>query len=102
VNSSNEGEGEDIFTQSANGQTQKWVVQKLWEAARGLPITLVAIDTIPYLFDEESWLKNWDDPADDQVKFEHTRTQRADLAYPVILHPNGHLMDGYHRVCKAL
>jgi hypothetical protein len=95
-------DGEQAFSMSENGQAQRWVVPRLWEAAKGLPVHLVAIDTLPYLFDGDSWLRNWANPDDPQVQFEASRTAAADLAYPVILHPNGHLMDGYHRVCKAL
>jgi alkylhydroperoxidase family enzyme len=73
----------------------------LWEAAKGLPVELVRIEDLPEVL-TDSWVKNWDDPNDPLVKCEAERTATADLAYPVILHPDGELMDGYHRVCKAL
>lgn len=62
---------------------------------------MVAIADIPYIL-TESWVAHWADPNHTEVWFETARTREADLSYPVILHPNGHLMDGYHRVCKAL
>ena len=30
------------------------------------------------------------------------RVNKANLKYPIILHPDGHLADGYHRCTKAL
>jgi hypothetical protein len=33
---------------------------------------------------------------------EMKRVMDADLSYPVILHPDGWLMDGFHRVARAL
>jgi hypothetical protein len=89
------------YSRSENGCGEKWSVPRLWEAAKGLPAITVAIADIPGIL-EESWLKNWHDQEDPDVKFEATRTARADLSYPVLLHPDGYLMDGYHRIGKAL
>lgn len=89
------------FSQSRNGLHEKWSVPRLWEAATGLSVRLVAIADIPHIL-TESWVAHWADPDHPEVRLEASRTQEADLAYPVILHPKGHLMDGFHRVCKAL
>lgn len=36
------------------------------------------------------------------VAYHCRRIVEADLTQPVLLSPNGMIMDGYHRVCKAL
>ena len=90
------------YTRSENGHGEKWFVSRLWVAAKGLPVITVPIEDIPDLFNEDSWVSHWREPEGFWIKDEIFRVREADLSFPVILHPDGHLMDGYHRVCKAL
>jgi hypothetical protein len=97
-----DNEESHTYSRSENGRGEKWSVSRLWAAAKGLPVITVRIEDIPDLFNEGSWLRNWHDPTDPMILFEIARVKDADLSFPVILHPDGYLMDGYHRVCKAL
>lgn len=74
-----------------------WMVTSLFERAKGLPVfdlPLCAVDLSRKVYEPI------ERPIDlaKQVK----RTMDADLSYPVILDSDGFIMDGWHRVMKAL
>lgn len=79
-----------------------WLVEDLWVAAEGLPSELIPIATVKEVFDPSTWLSHWQDPTHPDVVPELPRIQEADTSYPVILHPDGTLMDGMHRIAKRL
>ena len=85
-----------------HGESEKWSVPQLWEAARELTIVTIEIAAIPGIDELGCWLREIDDPSHPLVRGEMLRVHAADLSYPVILHPKGWLMDGYHRVAKRL
>ena len=78
-----------------------WDVDRLVAAVEGQPIEdvpladITEIDTA-YWYDHGYW------PTVRSV-VEHCRlVQEADLAYPIVLDPDGRVMDGMHRVARAL
>jgi hypothetical protein len=79
-----------------------WDVDRLVELSRGLPIKdveLASIDEIDsvYWFDDQS-----ERPTVRRV-VEHVRLiEDVDLSYPIILGADGRVMDGMHRIAKAL
>ena len=77
-----------------------WWTQKLWTATRGLPVRRVPIASIAE-FDRDCWFQERHIPTCRAVAEHARRIQAADLAYPVILAADGHLMDGGHRISKA-
>ena len=84
----------------APGGRAYWLTQKLWAASKGLPARRVPIADIAE-FEMDCWFKGRHEPTCHAVA-EHTRRiMAADLAYPVILAADGHLMDGGHRIAKA-
>jgi hypothetical protein len=54
--------------------------------------------------DEAYWHEDrgWKKPIARDLALHAKLIYESDLAYPIILHANGRLMDGMHRVCKAL
>jgi hypothetical protein len=75
-----------------------WYTERLWQLAEGLPVTMVAIDSIPE-FDESCWFT---EPPTCREVAEHARQiLEADLSYPIILSADGRLMDGGHRLARA-
>ena len=74
-----------------------WDVDRLVELARHLPVEHVALDDIREL-DEDYW-----GAMTCRQVAEHARlVEGADLSYPIILSRDGRVMDGMHRVLKAL
>jgi hypothetical protein len=77
-----------------------WLTQRLWAAAGGLPVQRVPITQISE-FDQDCWFVGHHAPTCRAVAEHAQRILAADLAYPVILAADGHLMDGGHRIAKA-
>ena len=78
--------------------THRWHVPRLIEAAKGLPIEEVPVTSFRDL-DEQVW-----EPLQTpRAVVDHLRRiLRADLSYPIIVSEDGWVMDGCHRLAKAL
>lgn len=83
-----------------NGTTYSWDVSDLWAMAAGLPIFQVDPGAIIDL-EKDGWFAG-KEPVLRLVLDHVRRIQDADLSFPVILDPEGSLMDGAHRVAKAI
>ena len=78
-----------------------WDVDNLMRLTRDQPEEEVALAEIAEI-DENWWFAFGDIPTVRSV-VEHFRLmQETDLTHPIILDPDGRLMDGMHRVAKAL
>ncbi len=76
-----------------------WDVHRLVELSRNLPVKLVPLEAIREL-DEPFW---FDHAPSCRDVAEHAKLiVETDLAHPIILGADGRVMDGMHRVCKAL
>ena len=79
-----------------------WDVDRLVELSKELPRKRVALSAIREI-DEVYWFHDEDDPPTCRAVVEHLkRIREADLAFPIILSAGGRVMDGMHRVLKAL
>ena len=78
-----------------------WDVDRLIELAAGLPVEEVAVADLSEL-DAVYWFDEWQRPTVRKV-VEHLRLlEEVDTSYPIILGPDGRVMDGMHRVARAL
>jgi hypothetical protein len=80
-----------------------WRMHQLWELAEGLPVKKVRLKELDG-FDEVRWFGG---PRNIQPTCraiaEHAwDIFAADLSYPIILSPAGEVLDGWHRICRAL
>lgn len=85
-----------------DGSMRFWRMDQLWNLAAGLPPRKVRLADLPG-FDEVRWFGG---PLDlrptCRAVAEHARDiHDADLRYPIILSPDGEVLDGMHRICKA-
>jgi hypothetical protein len=79
-----------------------WDVDRLIRLTRELPIVEVDPATIAEI-DSEYWFDGDRERPTVRRVIEHVRLiERVDLAYPIILGPDGRVMDGMHRIAKAL
>jgi hypothetical protein len=77
-----------------------WHIENVWRAARDLPVEEVQIGSIREL-DEDCWFNGR--PATVRAVVDHAaRVNNADLELPVILASDGQVLDGMHRIAKAL
>jgi hypothetical protein len=82
------------------GGRAHWLTERLWAAAEGLPLRWVPIAQIAE-FEQDCWFVGRHASTCRAVAEHVQRILAADLAYPVILAADGHLMDGGHRIAKA-
>ena len=79
-----------------------WDVRKLVRLVKGLPVFELPLEEIREL-DECFWFDAEGDRPTCRKIAEHAKLMaETDLGYPIILDPEGRVMDGMHRVCKAL
>jgi hypothetical protein len=77
-------------------------MQQLWELAAGLPSRKVRVSELNAL-DEVRWFSEQMGKLPTcRAVAEHARDiYEADFRYPIILSPDGVVLDGMHRLCKA-
>lgn len=79
-----------------------WDVDRLIRLTQGLEATPVPLAEIREL-DEPCWYASGADLPTCRSVADHMRlVQDADLGHPIIIGPEGRVMDGMHRVLKAL
>ncbi|KAA3604613.1 MAG: hypothetical protein DWQ06_03990 [Calditrichaeota bacterium] len=79
-----------------------WDILKLIDLTEKLETKLIPLSEIKEL-DEAFWYDLGDSNPTCRNILEHSKLiDEADLSYPIILCNKGKIMDGMHRVCKAL
>jgi len=79
-----------------------WSIQRLVDLTRDLAREHVPLSAIREL-DEAYWTGGEKQNLTCREIVDHARLMlESDLAFPIILSSNGRVMDGMHRVCKAL
>jgi hypothetical protein len=78
-----------------------WDVDRLIDLAAGRPVSTIAVDDIREL-DSTYWYGFGESPTVRSV-VEHARLiAEADTRFPIILSHDGRVMDGMHRIARAL
>jgi len=86
----------------ADGSMRFYRMSQFWELTEGLPVERVRLSELDGL-DEVRWFGGPHNilPTCRAIA-EHARDiYEADLSYPIILSPDGEVLDGSHRMCKA-
>ena len=81
-----------------------WDTEKLWVSSASLPVICFPLKDIPAL-DQVRWFsrnENGPQPTCRAVAIHAKMIFEADLRYPIILAADGDVMDGMHRIAKAL
>lgn len=79
-----------------------WDVDRLIALSRDLPTVRVAVDAISEV-DTAYWFDGSFEKPTVRKVVEHARLiSEVDISYPIILGPDGRVMDGMHRVARAL
>lgn len=89
------------FRETANG-LDAWRVSRLIELSEGLPIKRLNPSAFAELH-ANHWYKEPHQVPSPESILEHVRLiQDCDLNYPIILDASGRVMDGMHRICRAI
>ena len=89
------------FRQSDHGLLA-WDIRRLVALTRDFPVDTVELCDIAEL-DETHWYEHEGDLPTCRSLLKHMQLIDAvDLSYPIILDQDGRVMDGMHRVCRAV
>ena len=83
-----------------DGRRHMWHTERLWELAADLPRFQVEIESFSEL-DQDCWFGTTT-PTIREVADHCRRINRVDVEAPEIINANGRLMDGGHRIARAL
>lgn len=87
---------------SGENRFDAWDVDRLIELSRDFPVQEVALSSI-WEIDEVYWFDPETDPPTVRRVVDHIRLmQEVDMSYPIVLGDDGRVMDGMHRVARAL
>lgn len=93
--------GDILSVLSSDGTLSIWYIERLQKISADLPKRRVPLDSLSDL-DQNLWFNTYGEiPTCRAVAMHAKRIFDADLQYPVILSPDGEVMDGMHRVAKA-
>lgn len=90
-----------IHCNEIDGVRYTWDVRELWALAAALPVETVRVEELPGI-DENCWFHGETTPTVRAVVFHTRRILAADLERPIVLNVDGSVMDGLHRVARAL
>ena len=83
-----------------NGKRLLWYTERLWELSKDLEPFEIEVEGIAEL-DQNCWFTTRE-PTLRGVAAHSRLITNADLTKPIILNADGSLMDGGHRICRAL
>ena len=90
-----------FFRQSDQGLLA-WDIRRLVELTRDFPVEQVLLADIAEL-DETHWYAHEGDSPTCRSLLQHMQLiDEVDLSYPIILDQDGRVMDGMHRICRAV
>ncbi len=93
--------GSEFHNRFVEGKRLSWDVARLRELTAGLEPIEVPVASI-FEFDEVYWFDGDFRPTCRAVLEHAQRIEAADLTDPILLAPDGYLIDGMHRVAKAV
>ena len=83
------------------GGLYAWSVDRLVALTDGLPTEAIALEDLAEI-DSDWWYAHESEPTVRSIVDHMRLVNDADLSSPIIIDPDGRLMDGMHRVAKAL
>ena len=84
-----------------DGKRHAWDVPRLWELAAELQPFDFEVASFKD-FDEDFCFCDRHKPTLRKILEHQKRIAEADLSHPIILNKNGAIMDGLHRLCRAM
>ncbi|WP_126976170.1 hypothetical protein [Frigidibacter oleivorans] len=89
-------------TRTVGGERHTWDVHRLVRLSRGVPVEWIAIESLAEI-DTLWWYQGEDRfPTPRSIAVHLRLVAEADLKWPILICGEGRLMDGMHRVLKAL
>jgi hypothetical protein len=86
---------------SGSSGLDAWDVDRLVALVENVPVEELALADIPEL-DTRYWFDHGHEPTVRNIVDHFWLMQEADLGHPIVIDPDGRVMDGMHRVARAL
>jgi hypothetical protein len=83
------------------GAYHVWQTPRLWELASNLEVEEIDITSLDRN-DQVIWFTPDRQPTLSSMAAHYRRCQSADMGYPIILDPEGNVVDGLHRIVRAM
>jgi len=91
-----------LCSQVIDGKEHVWNVERLWSLSENICINELDVHTLMQkVLDKDCWFRGYEKPTTRNTIAHFERIQAADLSYPIILTPDGTILDGVHRLVKA-
>ena len=90
-----------LWSSESGSGMDAWDVDRLVQLSRDLPVQQVAVDAIGEV-DTAYWFDETSRPTVRAVVEHLQLINEVDLSYPIILSVEGRVMDGMHRIARAL
>ena len=91
---------EERHSRVVGSERHIWNTARLWKLAEQLESFDLPIEQVSEL-DMNCWFERRE-PTLREISTHAIRIEKANLSFPIILDEEGSLMDGGHRLCKAL
>ena len=84
-----------------DGKRYIWYTERLWKLAKDLPEFDIEVESFQEL-DRDCWFGKGKTPTIREVASHCRRINEVNTQIPVVINDNGRLMDGGHRLARAL
>ena len=84
-----------------NGEVCVWLTRRLWELSKDLPVFEYEVSSFDG-FDKDVWFGSQHKPTVKKVLEHYLKIEKANFKYPIIVSRDGMILDGVHRLCRAL
>lgn len=91
-----------VYGDVVGEQFHVWKVPSLWDYASNYAAEPVALETLVSEIDRTRWFNPAMQPTIRRIVSHCLKIQHADLSYPILIGPKGQVIDGSHRLAKAL
>jgi len=93
-----------VFTQNKGtyNKVWKWKAKTLWEFSKRFEIQDLAVEGFFDELNKDRWFNNSHTPTVINIARHLTRVLNADLRFPIIVYKNKIILDGTHRLVKAI
>ena len=85
----------------SNGKSV-WQIEDLWNAVEGMPVHHMPVELFVEQLQGTCWTQGDETVTPNWVLSHTRRILGADLEYPMIIDSEGIILDGIHRLCKAV
>ena len=84
-----------------DGFVHLWITSRLWELSKNLTNFEYEVKSFNSL-DEDVWFNSQHKPTINKVLEHYKKIEKANFDYPIILSQDGIVLDGVHRICRAI